>query len=71
MAWIVSRATTSGQAVIYIDGTKTATVDLKATTTAYRNAMWTKSWSSAAKHTLEIVVTATSGRPTVTTDGMA
>ncbi|MFF9607801.1 N-acetylmuramoyl-L-alanine amidase [Streptomyces sp. NPDC014684] len=71
VAWIVSRAATSGQAVIYVDGTKTATVDLKSTTTAYRNALWTKSWSSAGKHTVKIVVSATSGRPTVTTDGIA
>ncbi|MET7457441.1 N-acetylmuramoyl-L-alanine amidase [Streptomyces sp. NPDC005574] len=71
VAWIVSRASTSGQANIYIDGTKTTTVDLKTTTTAYRNALWTKSWSSAGKHTIKIVVTATTGRPTVTTDGIA
>jgi hypothetical protein len=71
VAWIVSRASTSGQAVIYVDGTKTATVDLKSTTTAYRNALWTKKWSSAGKHTVKIVVSATSGRPTVTTDGIA
>ncbi|MGW0926634.1 peptidoglycan recognition protein family protein [Streptomyces sp. NPDC002755] len=71
VAWIVSRASTSGQAVIYVDGTKTATVDLKSTTTAYRNALWTKSWASAGKHTVKIVVSATSGRPAVTTDGIA
>ncbi|MEU9158134.1 peptidoglycan recognition protein [Streptomyces sp. NPDC048417] len=71
VAWVVSRASTSGQAVIYIDGTKTATVDLKSTTTAYRNAIWTKNWASASKHTIKIVVTGTGGRPTVTTDGIA
>ncbi|MFD9390694.1 N-acetylmuramoyl-L-alanine amidase [Streptomyces sp. NPDC060000] len=71
VAWIVSRAATSGQAVIYVDGTKSATVDLKSSTTAYRNALWTKSWSSAGKHTVKIVVSATSGRPAVTTDGIA
>ncbi|MET7457977.1 N-acetylmuramoyl-L-alanine amidase [Streptomyces sp. NPDC005574] len=70
-AWIVSRAATSGQAVVYVDGTKTATVDLKSSTTAYRNASWTKNWSAAGKHTIKIVVSATSGRPTVTTDGIA
>lgn len=71
VAWIVSRASTSGHAVIYVDGTKTATVDLKSATTAYRNAIWTKNWASAGKHTIKIVVSATSGRPTVTTDGIA
>ncbi|MFJ8948041.1 N-acetylmuramoyl-L-alanine amidase [Streptomyces sp. NPDC102395] len=70
VAWIVSRASTSGQADIYVDGTKTATVDLKSTTTAYRHALWTKTWPSGGKHTVKIVVSATSGRPAVTTDGI-
>jgi uncharacterized protein with LGFP repeats len=69
-AWVVSRAATSGQAYVYVDGTKVATVDLKSTTTKYRDALWTKTWSSSAKHTVKIVVVATSGRPTVTTDGL-
>ncbi|MFB9577500.1 peptidoglycan recognition protein [Streptomyces yanii] len=69
-AWVVSRATTSGQAYVYVDGTKVATVDLKSSTTKYRDALWTKSWSTSAKHTVKIVVVATSGRPTITTDGL-
>ncbi|MET9084615.1 N-acetylmuramoyl-L-alanine amidase [Streptomyces sp. NPDC004237] len=69
-SWVVSRAATSGQAYVYVDGTKVATVDLKSTTTSYRQAIWTKSWSSSAKHTVKIVVAGTSGRPTVTTDGL-
>ncbi|MFG3048674.1 N-acetylmuramoyl-L-alanine amidase [Streptomyces sp. NPDC048241] len=71
VAWIASRASTSGAVQIYVDGTLQTTVDLKSATTAYRQAMWTKSWSSAAQHTLKIVVVGTSGRPTVTTDGIA
>ncbi|MEV8206423.1 N-acetylmuramoyl-L-alanine amidase [Streptomyces sp. NPDC079189] len=69
-AWVVSRASTSGQAYVYVDGTKVATVDLKSSTTKYRDALWTKSWSTSAKHTVKIVVVATSGRPTITTDGL-
>ncbi|MER5684619.1 peptidoglycan recognition protein [Streptomyces sp. NPDC002205] len=69
-AWVVSRASTSGQAYVYVDGTKVATVDLKSSTTKYRDAVWTKSWSTSAKHTVKIVVVATSGRPTITTDGL-
>ncbi|MGW5257009.1 N-acetylmuramoyl-L-alanine amidase [Streptomyces sp. NPDC004012] len=71
VAWIVSRASTSGQAYVYLDGSKVTTVDLKSSTTLYRQALWTKTWSSSAKHTLKIVVVGTSGRPTVTTDGIA
>ncbi|MEU9475669.1 N-acetylmuramoyl-L-alanine amidase [Streptomyces sp. NPDC048191] len=70
VAWVVSRASTSGQAYVYVDGTKVTTVDLKSATTLYRQAIWTKSWSSSATHTLKIVVVGTSGRPTVTTDGI-
>ncbi|MFJ9870402.1 N-acetylmuramoyl-L-alanine amidase [Streptomyces sp. NPDC101165] len=69
-AWVVSRASTSGQADVYVDGTKTATIDLKSTTTQYRQAIWTKTWSSSSQHTVKIVVVGTSGRPTVTTDGL-
>ncbi|MFJ6744133.1 N-acetylmuramoyl-L-alanine amidase [Streptomyces sp. NPDC091279] len=70
VAWVVSRAATSGQADIYIDGKKVTTVDLKSATTAYRNAIWTKTWTTSAKHTLKIVVKGTAGRPAVTTDGI-
>lgn len=70
VAWVVSRATTSGQAHIYVDGKKVTTVDLKSATATYRNAIWTKTWSSSAKHTVKIVVAGTAGRPTITTDGI-
>ena len=69
-AWVVSRAASSGQVYVYVDGTKAATVDLKSSTTKYRNAIWTKSWSSSARHTVKIVVVGTKGRPTITTDGL-
>ncbi|MFG3410451.1 N-acetylmuramoyl-L-alanine amidase [Streptomyces sp. NPDC048142] len=69
-AWVVSRANTSGQAHIYVDGVKTATVDLKSSTTKYRDAIWTKTWATSSKHTIKIVVAGTSGRPTITTDGL-
>ncbi|MFD3563056.1 hypothetical protein ACFWVU_25810 [Streptomyces sp. NPDC058686] len=36
----------------------------------YRQAIWTKIWSSSATHKVKIVVVGTSGRPTVTTDGL-
>ncbi|MFG3409991.1 peptidoglycan recognition protein [Streptomyces sp. NPDC048142] len=69
-AWVVSRAAASGQAYVYVDGKKAATVDLKSSATKYRQAIWTKSWSSSAKHTVKIVVVGTKGRPTLTTDGL-
>ncbi|MET9335828.1 N-acetylmuramoyl-L-alanine amidase [Streptomyces cellulosae] len=69
-AWVVSRASSSGQAYVYVDGVKAATVDLRSSATSYRQAIWTKTWSANAKHTVKIVVVGTSGRPTVTTDGL-
>ncbi|MGW1804734.1 N-acetylmuramoyl-L-alanine amidase [Streptomyces sp. NPDC002078] len=69
-SWVVSRASSSGQAYVYVDGVKVSTVDLKSSTTLYRQAIWTKTWSSSAQHTIKIVVVGTSGRPTITTDGL-
>jgi hypothetical protein len=69
-SWVVSRASTSGQAYVYVDGVKVSTIDLKSSSTLYRQAIWTKTWSSSAKHTVKIVVVGTSGRPTITTDGL-
>lgn len=70
VALVASRAATSGQVYVYVDGAKVSTVDLKSSTTKYRDALWTQNWTSSAKHTVKIVVVATSGRPTVTTDGI-
>lgn len=58
------------EAYVYVDGVKAATVDLKSSTTLYRQAIWTKTWTSSAQHTVKIVVVATTGRPTITTDGL-
>ncbi|MER6500255.1 N-acetylmuramoyl-L-alanine amidase [Streptomyces sp. NPDC001455] len=69
-ALVVSRAATSGQVYVYVDGVKTSTVDLKSSSTKYRDALWTKTWSGSAKHTVKIVVVGTSGRPAITTDGL-
>ncbi len=57
------------EAYVYVDSVKAATVDLKSSTTLYRQAIWTKTWTSSAQHTVKIVV-ATTGRPTITTDGL-
>ncbi|WP_407077605.1 N-acetylmuramoyl-L-alanine amidase [Streptomyces sp. SCSIO 30461] len=69
-AWVVSRASGSGQAYVYVDGVKAAVVDLKSSTTKYRDAIWTKTWTTSAKHAIKIVVVGTKGRPTITTDGL-
>ncbi|MGE9693691.1 N-acetylmuramoyl-L-alanine amidase [Streptomyces sp. CH6] len=67
---VFSRASGSGQVYVYVDGVKKATVDLKSSTTKYRDARWTTAWSKSGKHTVKVVVAATKGRPTITTDGL-
>ncbi|MEV6108505.1 peptidoglycan recognition protein [Streptomyces sp. NPDC051940] len=70
VGWVVSRASTSGQAEVWVDNVKVATVDLKSSTTMYRNIIWAKRWTTSATHTIKIVVVGTSGRPAITTDGI-
>ncbi|HEX6471316.1 MAG TPA: N-acetylmuramoyl-L-alanine amidase [Streptosporangiaceae bacterium] len=68
---IVRKAASAGAFTVYVDGVKTATVDARASSTVYRQIVWTKNWSGSAKHTVKIVVAATSGHPYVVTDGIA
>ncbi|MEV3870777.1 N-acetylmuramoyl-L-alanine amidase [Streptomyces sp. NPDC049906] len=69
-ALVVSRAASSGQIDVFVDGRLAKTVDLKSSVTKYRDAIWTQNWSSAARHTVKIVVKGTRGRPAITTDGL-
>ncbi|MGC5017651.1 N-acetylmuramoyl-L-alanine amidase [Micromonospora sp. DT47] len=71
VSFIASRTSTSGQVYIYVDGVKVSTVDLRSSTTAHRQAVWTRSWSTSGTHSVSVVVVGTSGRPRVTTDGIA
>ena len=67
---IFDRRTTTGKVDIYLDGKRVTTLDTKSGSTLYRQAMWSKSFTTG-KHTVSIVVLATSGRPTVVSDGLA
>jgi hypothetical protein len=67
---IVGRSTKSGKADVYLDGKKVSTIDTKASKTLYRQAIWSKN-TSVGKHTVTVVVRATSGRPGVTVDGLS
>ncbi|MEU7904656.1 N-acetylmuramoyl-L-alanine amidase [Actinoplanes sp. NPDC049118] len=69
-ALIVGRFKTSGKATVYLDGKKVSTIDTRAGKTTYRQAVWTRS-PAYGRHTVTIVVLATSGRPGVTVDGLA
>ncbi|MFD9467338.1 N-acetylmuramoyl-L-alanine amidase [Streptomyces sp. NPDC060027] len=69
-ALVVSRAATSGQVYVYVDGKKTATVDLRSTTTKYRDAIWATTWTASAEHTVKLVVVGTGKRPAITADAL-
>jgi hypothetical protein len=71
VAWIAARTAFSGQALVYLDGAKVATVDLRSAATAFRQAVWTRNGLTAGSHRLTIVVVGTTGRPTVISDGIA
>ena len=64
-----TRMPTTGVARVYVDGTKVATVDTKATGTSHRQTLWVRAFS-AKKHTVTVVVAGTRGRPTVIADGL-
>jgi hypothetical protein len=65
-----TRTTTSGQVRVFVDGTQEALLDLRAPATAHRQALFARSWSSNAAHTVAIEVVGTTGRPTVISDGL-
>ncbi|TDB87177.1 N-acetylmuramoyl-L-alanine amidase [Actinomadura sp. KC216] len=67
---VFTRAAKYGAVYIYSDGVKVATLDTRASSTAYRQLLWTRTWKTSAKHTIKIVVAGTSGRPTVAMDGL-
>jgi hypothetical protein len=67
---IVGRSTKAGKASVYVDGKKVATIDTKASKTLYRQAIWSRTLT-AGKHTVQVVVLGTSGRPAVTVDGLS
>ncbi|MEV6601726.1 N-acetylmuramoyl-L-alanine amidase [Actinoplanes sp. NPDC051346] len=67
---IAARSARSGKFDVYVDGKKVATVDTRAKKTTNRQAVWTRNLTSG-RHTVTVVVRATSGRPSVTLDGLS
>ncbi|MFD0539150.1 peptidoglycan recognition protein [Actinomadura luteofluorescens] len=67
---IFKRASYLGAVYVYVDGVKIGTLDTRASSTAYRQLLWTRTWSGSGTHTIKIVVAGTSGRPMVGIDGL-
>ncbi|MFJ8577756.1 N-acetylmuramoyl-L-alanine amidase [Micromonospora sp. NPDC093277] len=70
VSFVAAKTSASGRVEIWVDGVKNTTLDLKSSTTQYRQAVWAKSWAGSGRHTVKIVVLGTSGRPGVITDGL-
>jgi len=68
ISWVSAIGPTRGQARVYVDGTYVRTVDLRSTSSVPRRVVFVRSWPSPGRHTLEIRVVGTSGRPRVDLD---
>jgi hypothetical protein len=69
--WYGPVGRTRGQARIFIDGTYLRTISLYSTSFTARKVVFSKSWSSAGKHTIVIEVVGTAGHPYVAIDELA
>jgi subtilisin len=58
-----------GKATIYIDGVVHTTIDLFSSTSTYRKIVYVGNWAASGSRTIEVRVSGTSGRPTVSLDG--
>lgn len=68
VAWIGPKGPTRGQAKVWVDGKYVKTIDLYASSFRAVATVFTRSWSSVAKHTLRVEVVGTKGRPVVAID---
>ena len=68
-AWVAALGPTRGSATVYINGVKAGTVNLHATTTAYRFVAFGRTYATSRKLTVKIVVAGTSGHSRVDVDG--
>ena len=68
VAWVTAVGPTRGQARVYVDGAYERTVDLGSPSAAARRIMAVRSWASSGRHTLEIRIVGTTGRPRVDVD---
>jgi hypothetical protein len=53
-AWVASKTPTSGSARVYVDGVLETTISLRSSSFRYRQVVYTRRFSTLAKHTIEI-----------------
>ena len=68
VAWIASTGPDRGQANVYIDGVRVASVDLHAASPGFQRVVWAGNWTTSASRTVEVRVVGTVGRPAVDID---
>ncbi len=68
IAWIGAKGAKRGRAVVYVDGVRVATVDLKRATVLHQAVVWTRSWAESGSHELRIKVRGTRHRHRVDVD---
>ena len=61
---------TRGRAEVWVDGKYRTTVDLRSSTTRHRRVVYAISYAAAGTHTIQLRVLGTTGRPTVSLDGL-
>jgi hypothetical protein len=68
VAFVSTKALNRGKAEIWVDGVKVATIDLRSSSTKYRQVVWQKAWPTSGAHTVQVKVLGTAGRPRVDAD---
>lgn len=68
ISWYGPDGPTRGSAKVFVDGKLVKTVDLHDRSFTARTLAFRKSWKSASKHTIEIVVVGSKGHPMVAID---
>ena len=70
IAWVARTGPDRGQADIYVNGTKVATVDLYAVSPGAQRVAWVGSWTTANSRKVTIRVAGTTGRPRIDLDAL-
>ena len=67
-AWVSARSPVRGTARVYVDGVLAGSVNTYSTSTAARLMVFSRTWSTSARRTVEIRVVGTSGHPRIDLD---
>jgi hypothetical protein len=70
-AWVGAKGPSRGAAGIYVDDVFAGTVDTHQAAVAARVLVWSRTWSSSDRHTIEIRSEATGGHPRIDLDAFA